>query len=127
MANRIFRQFANYLENGPAFLWFEVAVGAVGAPTLNSSKSKGITSVTRTGVGAYTVTLSDAYVDFLHLGATRTLAAGAPVAASLVARTVDVKSAKQITLAYVDGAGAAVELNSGTVLNFQLELKRSTV
>jgi len=127
MANRIFRQFANYLENQPVFLWGEVSVGAVGAPTVNASKSKGIASVARTGVGAYTITLSDPYTDFFHLGATKTLSAGAPVAASLVVRTVDVKGTKQITVAFVDGTGAAIELNTGTVLNIQLQLKRSTV
>lgn len=127
MANRIFRQFANYLENSPVFLWGEVAIGAVGAPTVTAAKSKGIASVVRTGVGAYTITLSDPYTDFFHFNASRTLAAGAPAAASAVIRTVDVRGSKQITIQYVDGAGAAIELNSGTVLNLQLQLKRSTV
>jgi hypothetical protein len=126
MANRIFTQFHLSLVKQPVMLWGKAAIGAVGAPTLDASKSKGIASIVRNSAGNYSITLSDPYVTFLGFSSTQVLAAGVPPSPFCVVRSYDL-STKVVVVEFVDYAGAAVELTSGTALHFKFELDRSSV
>lgn len=128
MANRRFNQFRFALENKMTDIYMRATIGATGAPTLVTAKSKGVASIARTGVGAYTITLQDSYVDLFSVIPTITFASGSPVSgAMMVVRAQDVVSAKTIQIALLDGSFAAAELASGAVLGLKFELKNSGV
>ena len=123
MANRFFTNQAFYLEKAPVFLWAKVSVGSTGAPTL--SRGKGISSVSRTGVGAYTITLQDKYPVFLNCEQTQLLASGTPAADFFKIVSETVATDGKINIQYLNEAGA-VEVGSGTVLHFTISLSNSS-
>ncbi len=125
--NRRYNQFRWQLENKMVDLWTTFTVGAVGAPTLNASASKGIASIARVSAGTYDITLQDAYVALRGAYATIQLAAGSPASLSMVVRTSDVNGAKVVRVSFLDGALAAAELESGVAASVKLELKASGV
>lgn len=63
-ANRNFSRM-QALEREVKKLYAYVSIGATGAPTLSAAKSKGISSISRSGTGAYTLTLEDSYYQLL--------------------------------------------------------------
>jgi hypothetical protein len=52
-----------------------------GAPVVNAAQARGVASITRTGVGAFLITLEDAYRSLVSKSATVQLAAAADVTA----------------------------------------------
>lgn len=48
-------------ERKPVTIWLQAAIGATGAVTIDSSRSKGVTSITRTDTGDYTIVFDDSY------------------------------------------------------------------
>ena len=106
-------------------LFGKVAIGATGAPTLNAVKSKGIASVARTGVGAYTITLNDIYVDMFKCGV-NFLFATSPGVANVYVVSQDVDGAKTILIQCEDFAGAAVDPANGATMKLEITLKTST-
>lgn len=46
-------------------LFVKAAIGATGAPTLNTAASKGISTIVRDAAGDYTITLSESYNSLL--------------------------------------------------------------
>lgn len=54
MANRFFNQFRLSLEKQVVDIFAKVTYGASGAPTLDTSVSKGVVSVTKNSTGVYT-------------------------------------------------------------------------
>lgn len=127
--NRMYKQFRLGLENRVVDLYCVAAIGATGAPTINASLSKGVTSITRNSTGRYTIVLDDNYIDLLQVTEFRILAAGAPAAVGgFVVRANNVAAAaKSVVVEFVNSSGAAVEINNGTSLRIKLELKASTV
>jgi len=123
--NRLYNQFFLSLERGKAVLFGKVAIGATGAPTLNAVKSKGIASISRTGVGAYTVTLNDIYVDMYKCGVSF-LFATSPGVANVYVVSHNVGAAKTILIQCQDFAGAAVDPASGAEMQMEIMLKTST-
>lgn len=127
MSNRIYTQFHLSLEKQPVMLWAKAAIGASGAPTLNVPASKGVASIVRDSAGLYTITLTDAYQKLFLVQDCKILAAGAPSSVGgMIVRSATIPG-KVIQVLFVDGAGAAVELNSGTTLLLKFELGRSSV
>ena len=123
MANRFFTNQAFFLEKAPVFLFAKVAVGSTGAPTL--SRGKGISSVTRTGVGAYTIQLQDKYPAFLQCDQTQLLASGTPAADFFKIVSESVATDGKIAIQYLNEAGA-VEVGSGSVLYLTITLSNSS-
>lgn len=72
MANRFFNQFPKTLEKEVVTLYAKVSFGVSGAPTLDTSLSKGIVSVSRTSAGIFVFTFGtsssmlDVYNKLLH-------------------------------------------------------------
>ncbi len=97
MADRAFKPGPQALEPKTVLLTAQVAIGAIGAPTLSAANSKGFKSVTRNSAGNYTFTLgtpsgaTDKYqkIAFVGVEFVRIDAATAPAAplVSVVART----------------------------------------
>jgi hypothetical protein len=126
--NRLYTQFRLGLEKRVVDLYAVFAVGATGAPTLNAGLSKGIASVARNSSGLYTITLQDAYIDALAVIPTVRLASGTPASRGMIVRSVAVSGATPtVQVLFTDAAGAAVELNDGSVVSLKLELKASSV
>jgi len=126
-ANRNFNR-KQALDKEIKELYVNVAIGASGAPTLDAAQSLGVASVTRVSTGRYSILLQDSYPAFRHITECRQLASGAPGAVGgMVIRSVAVTSSTPtVVIEFVDGAGAAVELVSGTVLRLEINLKNST-
>ncbi len=127
MANRLFTQFRYALEKKIVDIYCKAAIGGTGAPTLDAVKSKGIYSIARTGVGAYTITLQDPYVDLLLAQFHLEKASGSAGALAWKVVSYDTTVAKQVLIQFYDGAGAAVEIASGAVLKLKFEFKDSGV
>lgn len=121
-------QFKYSLEKGVTYLYFNISIGATGAPTLNQPQSKGIASVVRNSAGKYTITLQDAYNALLDFSMKEILASGAPaVAVGPVIRSqaVSTSTAPTIVVQYYDaaGVGTATDPDNGATLIGTITLK----
>ena len=127
MANRTFQQFTLSLVPALVVLTGKVAIGASGAPTLTTGQLNGVASVTRTGTGAYTLTLQDIYTDYLFIDIKELLVTTADIA--VVINSIDVTNTKQITFTTVDYATGQTPTDplSGSVLSFLITLANSSV
>lgn len=131
MANRYFTQFQYSLEKKLVTLFCNVSIGATGAPTLNTAKSKGIKSVVRNSTGNYTVTFQDTYQMLLFMDHIILAASGAPSAGTNVNMIVRADNSSSLTapsvqIEFVNSAGAAVELANGATLLLSPQLRDST-
>jgi hypothetical protein len=123
--NRLFNQFFNSLERGKVVLFAKVAIGAVGAPTVNAVKSKGVASVAKNSAGNYTITLNDIYVD-LYSCDVKFLGATDPGVAYVYTVSQAVNSTKAIVVQCKDISGLAVDPASGSEMQIEIKLKSST-
>ena len=127
MANRNFNRYQALTKEAKA-LFAQFSVAAAGAPTLNAPASLGITSIVRNSAGRYTITLDDKYNDLLQITQSRVLASGAPGAVGgMIVRSEAVDTDKTIVIEFVDSAGAAIELVSGSLVRLKINLKNSSV
>lgn len=121
------------LEKAPVAIYARVSIGSTGAPTLVSKKCLGIYAMTRTGAGAYTLSLGlsassvDTYQRLLSLVST-SLNATAPAefAVYVVQDQSATASTPNVKIQYVDAAGAAVDPASGEILLIKLEFSNTT-
>jgi hypothetical protein len=130
MANRRFNQFQYSLEFNVVHLFMKVAIGSTGAPTLSAANSKGIASISRSGVGKYLITLSDAYNKFLSIDSVVNNAAGISVSADLGILTTgtNVSTSTGGTLVVqFSAAGVAAEMASGDTLYMHICLGNSSI
>ncbi len=125
--NRRTYQFHSAFEAQTVALYMNVAIGATGAPTLTPNENKGIASITRTGVGAYTIALQDQYSRLLAADLTSIVASepAAPVM-SIVADNSASTSAPAI-LIQLSAAGVAADAASGEVLLMHFQMKNSSI
>ena len=125
MANRRFYQFRFSLEPQVTDLYAHVTFGAAGAPTLDASQSRGITSITRNSAGNYTILFNDNYnrlmmVNNLFVSSTAAASPEFRVSVDSVAST----TAPGITFVYSVG-GVATDPASGEQSRMQISLKNS--
>jgi hypothetical protein len=133
MANRSYVRNTMSLEKNPIALYALVAIGGTGAPTLNATKSLGIYSMTRTGVGAYSMKLGlnaqsvDTYQRLISAHAV-SVDSSAPswLGMYVTADNSANASAPAVNIQFLDAAGAAVDPASGESLRIKLELSNST-
>lgn len=127
MANRNFNKSVYTLQQDLVMLNVEGDIGAVGAIT--NVKGSGVSTVARTGVGAYTITLQDNYDRLLdvHVGFTGTTASGVgEVQVNSTAPDTDVK-AGTVKIQCYDFAGAAVDPANGVKVKAIITLRNSNV
>lgn len=125
MSNRLYTQFRYSLEKKVVDLFADVTFGATGAPTLVSTKSKGIKSITRSSAGKYVITLSDAYVGLLlvkHIFINST--APASPSSYVVSHTVGSANPATVTVQF-NAAGTATDPASGEEVLLQFVLRDS--
>jgi hypothetical protein len=123
MANRVYTGKKDW-----KILNAQVAVGATGAPTINTSKSFGVVSVTRTSAGLYVFTFGvnaggqvkkDPYLQFLGMDFTFIGAGGAASVVAATSVTADATSTPgtcTLTVQCLDFAGSAVDPASGEIM-----------
>lgn len=132
MANSYLQQFRYSYEKYVVDAFANVTIGTTGAPTLNTSllqSSKGVKSITRTGVGKYSVVLKDNFIKLLNVDATVQNATG--IAASptigIVTTGTNVTTLSGGTLVIqFSAAGTATELASGDIVYLQMTLSNSS-
>jgi len=123
MANRNYNRY-QALEKEVKTLFAKVAIGSTGAPTIDASKSLGIASITRTGAGAYEVTLQDKYMRLMHLDVHIQTPSAEDIKAHLIADNV--ASTAKFTFR-CDTAGTATDPASGDSFLIRVDLKNSSI
>ena len=154
MANRTFQQKQLTLIKRKVELWATVAVGAAGAVTLKKTtytngavstanattsgvgydygNGEGIRSVSRTGTGAWTITLNDAYMLLKGVTLEETSnTTGTPTAAQVgvvsgttnVATNTSLGNGGVVAVQFVDFAGSAVDPASGDTITLKITLQ----
>lgn len=121
MASRTFRD-PKCLEHALVIIAGSFAPAGTGAVT--APKGKGFT-VARTGVGTFTVTLSDKWVSCLYAGAHVQLAASADTVAQVAA--IDLTAKTVVIRTLTAGSDADIAADANNRVNFVLFLKNSSV
>ncbi len=114
------------LEKFPVCLWGYVAIGATGAPTITSNKSLGITSIARTGSGAYTITLKKKYHSVLFANVTFIDSDSGIAKIEVVEDDVD-GSTPVVKIVCISDAGSAADPAQNAIMLLKLELRNSQV
>lgn len=102
----------------------KVAIGAAGAPTLDTEISVGIASVTRDSAGVYIMTLEDAYNDLVDFHVMQQAAAAEDLTFQIEAE--DVASAKTIQFR-AQAAATETDPSDGSTLFIKIALKNTSV
>ena len=123
MANRDYNR-KQALEREVKEIYAEISIGAAGAPTLNTSYSTGVASISRTSAGLYVLTLQDAYSHLMHANVDVASAAAQDLVSQSVSDSVN--SAKTYTFRTVTSA-VETDPSSGSTLRVALQLKNSSV
>jgi hypothetical protein len=131
--NRSFHKALGSLEIDVITIYGNFAVGSTGACTLDTTNSKGVTSVVRDSAGKYTITLTEATQKFLWgdaqlLHSTNSDPVTVGVLPRLYAQTVTTAATPTFVIQFFNYTnGAAADPASGAVVYFKLELRNSTV
>lgn len=132
MANRNWVAEKGGLEKGRVSLFLVILTTTSGTVGTLTTK-KGIASVTRTGVGAYTVVLEDKYVGRLAISPwlEGTASSGTPAATKAVTvncyNVVVGNATNQFKLQCLQQSGAAGEVDDGWSIIVSIEMKDSLV
>ncbi|GEM_PF-3789884 len=126
MANRWFNQFGLALEKNCVNLFGRFTVGATGAPTMDTSHSKGIASIVRNAVGKYTITLSDTYPYLFDFDWISVFATPAAINCFLISQSVSTAGAPTLVIQFQSAAGTNVELANGEDIRFNIVLSNSS-
>ena len=127
MANDRMYQFRYSYEAQVVDIYMNVSFGAAGAPTLTTKENYGVTGITKTGTGAYTIALKSKFnrlmkFDSVFLNATAPAAPGFYVVADNSGA-----ASPNIQVQFVNAAGTATNPGSGEVGLFQVTLKNSSI
>ncbi len=114
MANK--RKFKTWaLQRELVTMTAEIAIGATGAPTLNTSGSPGFASVARAAAGDYNVVMSDPYNEIVWFDAKVLDPASEDIVCQLAVRDAD--AAAGGTFSFFCNTGAtATEVSDGATL-----------
>lgn len=130
--NRTFHKPLGSLEIDVVTIYGSFAVGASGAPTIDTQNSKGVASVARNSAGKYTVTLSEPVQKFLfgnvvveHNNADNVTTAG--VIWRQVSNGLTAATPTWVVQFVSTTDGGAVDVANGATVYFKLELRNSTV
>ena len=129
MANRNFEKTLNSLNKGLTFIEGNAVIGSAGA--VGTVKGSGVTSVTRTGTGAYTIKLQDKYSRYLggHTGFINASTGSGIASVEVASLTVndEVADGTGIKIQCYDYTGVAADPASASVMGFYCWLRNSTI
>lgn len=143
MANRAFQQFSYRLEKGICVVHLHAAIGATGAPTLQSWAPNtrtyatagtagfgGVKSITRTGTGLYSIVLQDTYQRLLGVSAMFSLAGGTSnivqVANNTTLTAVNTISAPTVAIACMSSTATVADPDNGCQMDLEIYLQNSS-
>lgn len=124
MASSVFYPAHKAKEVDVTHIYCRADIGASGAPTIDTSASKGVASIARTATGDYTITLDEAYSSLLWAGVIMLEADDTDIQVQMAAQ--DVSSGKTVQIICTAGATPA-DPPDGSDLYIKLELKNSSV
>jgi hypothetical protein len=128
MANRYLKRVHYSFEQDPVRIFGSVAIGATGA--VGTIRGAGVATIARTGTGAYTITLSDAYHQLLSFdstfGGTASGIGGVELVSTIATQKTDIQSKNIKIQCYSSGVTAADPAN-GTTLQFEVCVRMSSV
>jgi hypothetical protein len=123
MADRNFNR-KQALEKEVKEIYFKVAIGASGAPTLDAVNSKGVASISRVSAGLYSIVLQDKYNALMDLSVHVVTPSAEQIQPNMVSE--DVASTKIVQIRCT-AAGIAADPASGDTLQGVLQLKNTSV
>lgn len=123
MANRRFQRLQS-LTREVKHLHAKVAIGASGAPTLDSEISVGIASISRDSAGVYILTLDDKYKKLVGFKVMQEAAAAEDLTFQI--ESEDVASAKTIQF-QCKAAAVETDPSSGSSLFLEIAVKNTSV
>lgn len=128
MANRNFQSVRHSLEKRVVDIFAHITIGGTGAPTLDTTASKGVASISRTSAGLYVLTLEDRYVRLLMFQSlVKLVSTSIPASPFLQLSAETVATNKTITFQYADvSTPSATDPASGEELYLQITLCDST-
>lgn len=120
MANRYFTQFFYTLLKTPVLITGKIVLAADASVT--SFDAKGVASVTKTGTGEYTITLSDSFSKVTSLNAH-------PVGSSedLVPVFLSYDASTKAYVLETKVAGTVADISAACEIHFQINLSNSSV
>lgn len=125
MASSYFYQNFQAKEPNVTKLFLKCSIGATGAPTLDSTASKGIASIARTAAGDYTVTLDEPYNSFLMFSGIFLESDDMDLQLQLAAEAVSTATAPTIQIICTAGA-VATDPDDGSTLYAEITLKNTS-
>lgn len=130
--NGTFHRLLGSKEIDVILLYGKFAVGATGAPTLDTAASKNISTVVRNSAGKYTITLSEPvqsllWADVQVIDATNSDPNSVGTVARIFSNGVTSVTPTLVVQFYDVATGAAVDPRNGAEVRFKLELRNSTV
>lgn len=127
MANRYMYEFLQMFEKRPVILFANISIGATGAPTLNTG-SRGIKSVTRTGVGSYDIVLEDIYQKLLDINWELISATGTDAALGMLIASdaSNNTTTPKVSVTFRVAAGTLTEISNGATLLLSILLRNSS-
>tara|TARA_R110000868_G_scaffold43972_6_gene147493 strand:- start:7911 stop:8312 length:402 start_codon:yes stop_codon:yes gene_type:complete len=127
MANRLYKQFGASPDSGLVFFHGFITIGATGA--VSAFKGLGISSVVKTAIGVYTVTMEDAFPAFLGANGI-VVFNGLPVVAAVAMKqdpAINPGPLKSVVLHTLDFAGGAISPDVGSRIYFEIKMRNSSV
>jgi hypothetical protein len=126
MANRTFKPLNGTNGNGKRLLTFQVKPNGVSTPTLAENGDNVVASVSRSGVGTYTITLTDPFLALAAIHCQVQLSAAADTQVQITGTTT-VATTKQIGITILTaGAAADIAANAANILHFTCVMRDSS-
>lgn len=123
MASRNFHRVQS-LAREVKSVYAYVSIGASGAPTLDSNKSVGVTSITRDSAGVYVVTLDDKYNNLLFFNVQMLEATAEDITFQVESEAVATSKTIQFQC---KAAAVETDPSDGSVLLIKIDLKNTSV
>lgn len=128
-----FHRHGGTLEIDVVTLFAAAAVGASGAPTLNATGNRGITSLVRNSAGNYTLTLDDTYntvlfadVKVVHSSTDNPTSAG--VLCEQVAWNAQASGGGTVQFCFVStSTGSATDPANGATIYVKVDCRKSSI
>jgi len=125
MASRLF-QFNYTYERDMVTIHAKVAIGASGAPTLNTTLSKGIVSITRNSAGQYTLVMKDQMNKLMSVEACVLSSTGISASPNVGVKTDNVNGTTPSVTIVCSTGGTATDPGSGETLLLTIHCRQAS-
>ncbi len=125
MASSLFRKDMGHKEVGVVELFLRADIGATGAVTIDTSASKGISSIVRDATGDYTITLEESYNSLLMCDVMLLEADDTDLTHQVISQ--DVSAATSVVKIGFHAAATPTDPPDGSDIYVRITLKNSSV